>query len=104
MKGRSIDMEKEDIRHDVKSFIDIMDLDELVKLNSYIYKRIKFLAETKVMEKVQDFEILDKVSFFDGRGNIVKGTIVRLNKRSVTVKSENGTEWRVSPFLLNKSV
>jgi len=36
-------MDKEDIRQDVKSFIDIMDLDELVKLNSYIYKRIKFI-------------------------------------------------------------
>jgi len=95
-------MVKEEISSDVKSFIDIMDLDELVKLNDYIYKRIKFLGENMVYEKLQEFEILDKVSFVDNAGNILKGTVVRLNKRTVTVKSDEGRVWLISPFLLNR--
>ena len=95
-------MVKEEISSDVKSFIDIMDLDELVKLNGYIYKRIKFLGENMVYEKLQEFEILDKVSFVDNAGNILKGTVVRLNKRTVTVKSDEGRVWLISPFLLNR--
>ena len=95
-------MVKEEISSDVKSFIDIMDLDELVKLSEYIYKRIKFLGETMVFERIQEFEILDKVSFIDNTGNILKGTVVRLNKRTVTVKSDEGKVWLISPFLLNR--
>jgi len=95
-------MEKEEISSDVKSFIDIMDLDELVKLSDYIYKRIKFLGENMVFERIQGFEILDKVSFVDNAGNILKGTVVRLNKRTVTVKSDEGRVWLISPFLLNR--
>ncbi len=95
-------MEKEEISYDVKSFIDIMELEELVKLSAYVYKRIKFLGETMILEKIQGFEILDKVSFIDNTGNILKGTVVRLNKRTVTVKSDDGKEWLASPFLLNR--
>lgn len=97
-------MEKDDIRQDVKRFINIMDLDELVKLHNYIAKRIKFIAETKVMELVQGFELLDKIYFFDNNGNRINGTVIKLNKKTVTVTSESGMEWRVSPNLLKRSV
>ena len=97
-------MEKSDIRQDVKSFINIMDLDELTKLHNYIIKRIKFISETKVMEHVQDFELLDKVYFFDDNGNKVNGTVIKLNKKTVTITTDSGMEWRVSPHFLKKSV
>ena len=97
-------MEKSDIRQDVKSFINIMDLDELTKLHNYIIKRIKFISETKVMEHVQDFELLDKVYFFDDNGNKVNGTVIKLNKKTVTITTDSGMEWRVSPHFLKKSI
>ena len=97
-------MEKNDIKSDVKSFINLMDLDELIKLHNYIIKRIKFISETKVMEHVQDFELLDKVYFFDDNGNKVNGTVIKLNKKTVTITTDSGMEWRVSPHFLKKSV
>ena len=51
-------MGKNDIGNDVKSFINLMDLDELIKLNRYVVRRIRLISDTKVMEKVQDFEKL----------------------------------------------
>lgn len=97
-------MEKNDIGNDVKSFINLMDLDELIKLNKYVVKRIRLISDTKVMEKVQDFELLENVYFFDEGGNRVDGTIIRLNKKTVTIKTESGMEWRVSPNFLKRSI
>ena len=97
-------MEKNDIGNDVKSFINLMDLDELIKLNKYVVKRIRLISDTKVMEKVQDFELLENVYFFDEGGNRVDGTIIRLNKKTVTIKTESGMEWRVSPHFLKRSI
>ena len=97
-------MEKNDIGNDVKSFINLMDLDELIKLNKYVVKRIRLISDTRVMEKVQDFELLENVYFFDEGGNRVDGTIIRLNKKTVTIKTESGMEWRVSPNFLKRSI
>jgi|GEM_PF-2986328 len=40
-------MKNNDIEHDVKSFIDLMDHDELMKLYEYIIKRIRYLCHFK---------------------------------------------------------
>jgi len=64
-------MEKNDIGNDVKSFINLMDLDELIKLNKYVVKRIRLISDTRVMEKVQDFELLENVYFFDESGRLL---------------------------------
>lgn len=97
-------MEKNDIGHDVRSFIDLMDLDELIKLNKYVVKRIRLISDTKVMEKVHDFELLEKVYFLDDKGNRIDGTVIRLNKKTVTIKTGSGMEWRVSPHFLKRLI
>lgn len=90
--------------HDAKSFIDLMDIDELIRLNEYIVKRIRLISDTKEMEKVQDFELLEKVYFIDDRGKRIDGTVIRLNKKTITIKTGNGMEWRVSPNFLKRLV
>jgi len=97
-------MKRNEIGYDAKSFIDLMDLDELVKLNEYIVKRIRLISDTKTMKKVQDFELLEKVFFIDDRGNRIDGTGIRLNKKTITIKADNGMEWRVSPDFLQRSI
>jgi len=97
-------MDYNDIKPDLKSFINFMDLEELINLYNYILKRIRFISETKVMEQVQDFELLDKLHFFDNNGIRIDGTVIKLNKKTVTIRTESGTEWRVSPNFLKKSI
>lgn len=97
-------MEKNDLRQDIKSFINLLDLDELVRLNNYIIKRIKLISDTKAMEKVQDFDLLDKVYFYENKENKISGTVIKLNKKTVTIRTDSGMEWRVSPHLLKKSI
>jgi hypothetical protein len=97
-------MKRNDIDHNTRSFIDLMNLDELVKLNEYIVKRIRLISDTKTMKKVQGFDLLEKVFFIDDRGNRINGRVIRLNKRTITIKADNGMEWRVSPDFLQKSI
>jgi len=56
------------------------------------------------MKKVQGFDLLERVYFTDDRGNRIDGRIIRLNKKTITVKAENGMEWRVSPEFLKRPV
>lgn len=93
-------MDNDNIKHDVKSFIDLMNLDELIRLNTYIVKRIRFFQELDTMEEVQNFELLERVYFIDNEGNRIEGTIIRLNRKSVTIRTDTGSEWRVSPQFL----
>ena len=93
-------MKNNDTEHDVKSFIDLMDHDELMKLNEYIVKRIRFLREIATIEKLQHFELLERVYFIDNEGNRIEGTIIGINNKTVTIKTDSGTEWRVNPQLL----
>ncbi len=97
-------MKRNDIDHNTRSFIDLMNLDELVKLNEYIVKRIRLISDTKTMKKVQGFDLLEKVFFIDDRGNRINGRVIRLNKRTITIKADNGMEWRVSPDFLKRLV
>jgi hypothetical protein len=97
-------MENNDIESDAKSLINLMDLDKLIKLNNYIIKRMGFISETKAMERVWDFELLDKVYFLDDNGNSINGTVIKLNKKTVTITTESGMEWRVSPYFLKKFI
>ena len=97
-------MKRNDIDHNTKSFIDLMDLDELVSLNEYIVKRIRLISDTKTMKKVQGFDLLEKVYFTDDRGNRIDGRVIRLNKKTITIKADNGLEWRVSPEFLKRPI
>lgn len=41
-----------------------------------------------------------RVEFTDKLGNVVKGRVLKLNTKTVMVRSDVGSEWRVSPSLL----
>jgi hypothetical protein len=97
-------MKRNNIDQNTKSFIDLMDLDELVSLNEYIIKRIRLISDTKTMKKVQGFDLLERVFFIDDMGNRINGAVIRLNKKTITIKAENGMEWRVSPEFLKRPV
>lgn len=56
------------------------------------------------MKKVKGFDLLEKVFFIDDRGNRINGTVIRVNKKTTTIKAEDGMKWRVSPEFLKRLV
>ena len=82
--------------------IDSMSYDELVELNHKIVEKLKFLDSMDTHKKMMQFSPGDQVCFEpSGRGKQF-GTLVKYNQKTVTVITESGQKWNVSPHLLRK--
>jgi hypothetical protein len=82
--------------------IDNLSEDELIELNHRIVERLKFLETMHTHNEMMQFSPGEQVSFEPpGRGRQI-GTLVKFNKKTVTIITENGQKWNVSPHLLSK--
>ena len=76
---------------------------ELVDLNRRIVERLRLLQQMRAHKQMLAFKIGDRVAFrADGRG-IVEGMLTRYNRKSVTVITDDGQQWNVSPALLSRA-
>lgn len=76
--------------------------DELMELNHKIVERLKFLDTMHAHEEMMQFSPGDKVSFQPSGRERQIGTLVKLNKKTVTVITESGQKWNISPQVLSK--
>ena len=84
----------------MKIDIDTLSEKELIELHHKIVERLKFLESMRVHAEMMAFNIGEKVSFSPpGRGEVT-GILVKYNKKTVTVLTEDGQKWNVSPHLL----
>ena len=79
--------------------LDKMSTDELVALNHRIVDRLKYLESVQTYKSMMEFNIGAKVSF-ESRGGREIGTLVKYNRKTVTVITDSGTRWNISPHLL----
>jgi hypothetical protein len=86
----------------MKIDIDSLSYDELVELNYKIVERLKFLDSMHTHKKMMQFSPGDQVCFEATGRNKQFGTLVKYNKKTVTVITESGQKWNVSPHLLSK--
>ena len=75
---------------------------ELIDLNHRIVERLRFLSQMRSHERMLDFKIGDRVTFQPEGRPPVTGMLVRYNKKTVTVITEDGQQWNVSPSLLHR--
>ena len=86
----------------MKIDIDSLTYEELVELNQKIVERLKFLDSMHTHKEMMRFRPGDQVSF-EAPGRIKQfATLVKYNKKTVTVITESGQKWNVSPHLLQK--
>ena len=77
---------------------------ELTDLNNRIVARLRFMREARAHVSMMDFRIGDRVTFDpDGRPSVT-GMLTRYNRKSVTIITDDGQRWTVSPGLLRKVV
>ncbi|MFT5116561.1 MAG: ribosomal protein S17 [Kiritimatiellia bacterium] len=76
--------------------------DELLELNHKIVERLKFLDTLHTHEEMMQFSPGDKVSFQPTGRERQVGTLVKFNKKTVTVITEAGQKWNISPQMLSK--
>src|SRR5438876_10726247 len=76
---------------------------ELTDLNNRIVERLRFLSQMRAHAQMLDFTIDDRVSFHSERHRDVVGMLTRYNRKTVTVITDDGQRWNVSPTLLRRA-
>ena len=86
----------------MKIDIDSLTYEELVELNQKIVERLKFLDSMHTHKEMMRFSPGDQVSFEAPGRDKQFATLIKYNKKTVTVITESGQRWNVSPHLLQK--
>lgn len=82
--------------------IDDLSEKELIELNHKIVERLKLLETMHHHNEMMRFNPGEQVSFQPAGQERQIGTLVKFNKKTVTVITSNGQKWNVSPQLLSK--
>ena len=77
---------------------------ELIELNKRIVERLHFLRQMRTHEQMLQFNIGERVTFQPEGQLPVVGMLTRYNKKTVTVITDDGQHWNVSPRFLSKVV
>ena len=75
---------------------------ELIDLNNRIVERLRFLHQARAHSRMLEFSVGDRVSFQPEGREPLLGVLTRYNKKTVTVITDQGQRWNVSPGVLNK--
>ncbi len=82
--------------------IDSLTEAELSDLNNRIVERLRFLHQARAHSRMLEFSVGDRVSFQPEGREPVLGVLTRYNRKTVTVITEQGQRWNVSPGALSK--
>jgi len=80
--------------------LDSLTYEELVELNHRVVERLKMLEAMQAHVSMMRFNLGQRVSF-DSQFGRQFGTVVKYNRKTVTVLGEDARQWRVSPGLLS---
>jgi len=85
--------------------IDGLSFEELLELNQRVVARLKMLEAMQThIEMMRAYSMRfnpgQRVSF-EHQGGRLLGTLVKYNRKTVTVVTDNGQRWNISPHLLS---
>jgi hypothetical protein len=80
--------------------IDHLTIEQLEALNHRVIERMKFLDTVHAHKAMMAFNIGAKVSFDSPKDGRQLGTLVKFNRKTVTVITDKGQRWNIPPFLL----
>lgn len=80
--------------------IDRLSLEQLLELNRRIVHRVEYLQRLKTQAHLDRFDLGDRVSF-QSEGRQVEGLVIRVNQKTVSIKTKEGI-WRIHPRFLTK--
>lgn len=84
----------------IQELVNTLNESELHALHHCIVERLRFLQQQRVQEDMMQFRLGDVVRFTNNDGQEVIGVLIRLNRKSVSVHTEAGSRWTVSPQFL----
>ena len=75
---------------------------ELVNLNRKIVERLKMIGQMKAHAHMMNFSIGERVGFYNNKNEIIVRVLTKYNKKTVSIITDDGIQWNVSPSLLKK--
>jgi hypothetical protein len=75
--------------------------EDLFFLNRLIVERLKLIAQARSTNLMTNFTRGDRVGFQAPDGRKLEGIVLRLNKKTVSVTTNDGHQWNVAPVLLS---
>ena len=84
----------------IEDFIKNLSEEELIYLNRLIVERIKLISQAKSTFEMAKFNIGERVQFENNDGNIIKGRVIKLNKKTVSILTDERQRWNVAPVFL----
>ena len=87
----------------MKIDIDKLTEAELIDLNNRIVERLRLLNQMRAHAQMLEFRIGDRVSFQPDGHPLVTGMLTRHNKKTVTVITDTGQRWNVTPRPLRRA-
>jgi hypothetical protein len=83
--------------------LDAFTEEELIALNHCIVNRLRLIRDLKAHESMINFRPGERVVFHpEGRDPVV-GTLMKFNRKSVTVMADSGMRWTVAPSFLRRA-
>ena len=87
----------------MKIDIDKLTEAELIELHHRIIERLRFLEQMRAHGTMLAFSIGERVTFTPEGRPPETGMLVKYNKKTVTVITDEGQRWNVSPSFLRKA-
>jgi hypothetical protein len=84
--------------------LETLSYEELLELNHIIVERLKFLDSMNTQKEMSKFNPGDEVFFSHPTQGTLAGTLLKYNKKTVTIVVASGQKWNVSPHLLRKVI
>lgn len=82
--------------------LDALTEEELIALNRDIVERLRMIHQLRAQVAMVEFRIGERVWFEAEDGRRVEGTVMRWNKKSVSINADCGHRWRVGPSYLRR--
>ena len=76
--------------------------EDLLFLNRMVVERLNLLAQARSTVHLAQFSEGDRIEFTMNDGTVKRGIVVRLNKKTASLRTDEGQQWKVSPTLLRK--
>ena len=74
--------------------------EDLRFLNRLIVERLKLIGQARSTTMLARFSVGDRVSFQSTSGERKAGVIIRLNKKTASIATDDGQQWNVHPGFL----
>jgi hypothetical protein len=78
-----------------------MSEEDLRFLNRFIVERLKLIGQARSTAMLAHFSVGNRVSFQSSLGERKAGVIVRLNKKTASIVTDEGQHWNVHPGFLS---